>query len=363
MIPETALPLASLADTLMQLIMVLLLTAVCVAVVVVWLMLRRWGPALRSMMSMVEREVSQVERTAGAINQSANAQIKRVYSQGASVRGAIEGVHSLRAVITDLDQHTEKLKRLANQIAADPSFHGDSLLLARDASERAMDLTQTSKRAHQTYRKLLTSVQQLAVEADALRENGEEASRNAQLLTGAMERVRHVVRDGHAVPPEMRQRERATRSNRDGSGRRRDAASERYRSDEPERRPASAQDERDAVPSRLSARDDREDYAGRRPRGSRDESTPPLEDPRPPPRARRPAVEESAPPRYERDESPSLYYSSVHPAQQPSQHQPAYQQWEDPHLSGGRSREEDPRRRPPPDQRRRRPDEDPGWMR
>jgi uncharacterized protein YoxC len=325
--------LASLTDTLMQLIVVLLLMAVCVAIVIVWLVMRRWGPALKHLTNVVEREIHQVERTANAISQSANAQAKHLYRQGASVRGAIEGVRSLHSLVLDLDQHADDLRKLARQMESSSSIDGASLTLAQHAVSSADQLMHTAKRAQQTYRKLLTSVQELAEDASALRETGQEAERNAVLLTGAMERVRVAVHEPRHAEPAARRHAREDRDDwqdhpaRAARGESRRFASDDRRASDPRR---ASRSERESSGEWDPERDEPEQ---RRPRAGLDGASAALEDPRPAPRSRSNAYDDPPP----RDDDPSDRYRAA---------------WD-----------RDARPRASPDGHRRRPGSHSDWMR
>ena len=140
-------PMASLSDALMHFGMVLLLLAVGVAGVIIWLTLRQWGPALRQLSTIVDREMREAEHSAEGLQHNAQAQMKRVYRQAASVRGALDGVKSLHSLSVDIEQRAHDLRQLAHHMAAESSVHGvASDDFARYAISSADQLAETAER-------------------------------------------------------------------------------------------------------------------------------------------------------------------------------------------------------------------------
>ena len=197
--------LGSLTDTIMQFGMLVLLVAVGIAGGVVWLAVRRWGPALRHLSSVVDRELGQAEHSADLLQKSAQAQMKRVYRQAASVRGALDGVKSLGSLTKEIEERARDLQGIAQQMATDSTTFDASIDLAQYTVNSADELAHTAERAAHTYRKLVSSLDQLISETEGQRDLHEESERHVRELTGAVERVRHAVADQRGAARAPRQ--------------------------------------------------------------------------------------------------------------------------------------------------------------
>jgi hypothetical protein len=214
-------PLASITDLFTQMGLPLVISA-CVAVAIFWFISHRWGPMLQRIVTIVDREMGQAQRSAEALQQSAQSQMKRAYRQAAAVRSALDGVKSLYSLTTEIEQHARDLRQIAHRMAAESSSYGPaSGEVARYAVSSADHLAETAERAKHTYRKLLTSVNQIVADSDGLRE-GEEVERQVRELTGAVERVRLAMPE-HRGMPAKRPRTHPPRDERSVEGARRSA--------------------------------------------------------------------------------------------------------------------------------------------
>jgi hypothetical protein len=190
--------LASLGDGWLQGIVIAALTGLCVVGGVVWLAKRRWEPALQQLTMLVEREMHHAEQSAQALRAGAQAQALRAQRQAASVHGAIAGVRALHSITEDLDHCATDLKHLA-QIVTTEIAGRRAASLADHVVTSAQQLALTADQAHQTYRRLQASINQLVAEATSSQDYGQEAEQQARELTGAVERLRAGVRPRHGA--------------------------------------------------------------------------------------------------------------------------------------------------------------------
>lgn len=180
--------LASLGDGWLQGIVIAALTGLCAVGGVVWLAKRRWEPALQQLTTLVEREMHHAEQSAQALRVGAQAQALRAQRQAASVHGAIAGVRALHSITEELDHCATDLKHLAQIVAAEGSGRRTASL-ADHVVTSAQQLALTAEQAHQTYRRLQASINQLVAEATSSQDYGHEAEHHARELTGAVERL------------------------------------------------------------------------------------------------------------------------------------------------------------------------------
>jgi hypothetical protein len=189
----TQMVLASLGDGWLQGIVIAALTGLCAVGGVMWLAKRRWEPALQQLTTLVEREMHHAEQSAQALRAGAQAQALRAQRQAASVHGAIAGVRALHSITEDLDHCATDLQHLAHIVATDASGRR-AASLAEQVVTSAQQLALTADQAHQTYRRLQASINQLVAEATSSQDDGQEAEQHARDLTGAVERLRAGVR-------------------------------------------------------------------------------------------------------------------------------------------------------------------------
>ncbi len=194
---ESLLVLASLTDSLPQILLVGLVMGGCLVGVVLWLAKRHWEPTMRRLTTMVEHEMQRAERSAQALQAGMQAQNQRAQRQAASVHGAIAGVRALHNITEELDQCASDLKHLAHLMSAE----SPSRRIADHVVTSAKQIALTAEQAHQTYHRLQSSVNQLVAEATSIQDFGEEAEQHARELTGMMDRVRQGMRTRRPVAP------------------------------------------------------------------------------------------------------------------------------------------------------------------
>jgi len=205
---ELSVPLASVTDIVVQAGLVMLLVALFIAGVVTWVIMRRWGPALRQLSTIVDKEVGDAERSVEAINEKVNGQVKRVSRQGAAIRQAVNEVRSLTHFTRDIEERTTDLRKLAQQMAAESSQHGgSSMTLAEHVVTSTEQLTVTVEQLRKTYNHLLHTVNQFATEADGARAVNEEVERHIRDASGAIARVNVATHD-----PRLRGKQSRTRT-------------------------------------------------------------------------------------------------------------------------------------------------------
>lgn len=182
--------LASLAESMLPTLAVAVLAAGTGAGAALWFAARRWMPAVQRLTATVERELGRVERLAARSMRPAPGAAPPL----ASVRGALDGVQALRAIMDDLDHHSASLKHLAHRIAETSEPGAGANGLVRQATHSAEHLARTLERTRQTYRLLSASLGQLAQESDDLQAREVAVHEQARVLTGALHEVRDMAR-------------------------------------------------------------------------------------------------------------------------------------------------------------------------
>lgn len=157
-------------------------------------LLLKWGPMFSRLASSMENELQSALRVSENIQQNAHSQMKSVWRQVASVQTAIDGVRSLRTLTAELEEYANEVQQLSQHLHAE-SHHSDIYpnSLVQHAESSAKHLSMTANRARHVYQVLLRSVDQLASETEGVRSAGIDSERSVQELTGAVERVRHMV--------------------------------------------------------------------------------------------------------------------------------------------------------------------------
>lgn len=215
--------LASLAENIGSMVLVAVVSATIVGGLVLWSTTRRFAPAMKQLAIVMDREIRQAEQSAIALEKTANAQIKRVWRQAASVHDAIGGVHDLHSITTELEQQASDLRQMAHLLANESNTRASSSPgLAHHAVASAKQLSHTAERTRETYRRLLSSVNQLVAESDGIRNSGEDAERHAHELTGMVERVRSAMgnrppkgeRPSRKLPPDNAKARHASEASR-----------------------------------------------------------------------------------------------------------------------------------------------------
>jgi uncharacterized protein YoxC len=186
--------IASSADAVLQAGIVILIIAIGVGGVILWLMIRHWGPAIQRLANAMDQEISAVEKSVEALNENARAQVQRNQRHSSSVRHTLSNMQTLGVITDDLGRQVNKLQQITQQLASETPHHGGhATSLAQHAIHSAERLSSTVHHARQTYQELQEAISEFAAESSDLRVLSEENGRKADALTGAVRRIHSTL--------------------------------------------------------------------------------------------------------------------------------------------------------------------------
>jgi uncharacterized protein YoxC len=198
------------SDMITQIGLTILIMAMIIGIIIIWLVARRWGPMLRRLANIVDREIEQAEHAMDQVQHATTEAITNHQRQRESVNNAMMGIRSLSRVTRELEERANELGRFAQQLANDSTIDGSrSHNIAHQVMDSAKQLTSFAIHARHTYKQVFDSLNRAAAAHEDFEENKAEAERNVREITDAMQRIRSVVRESQ---PELRLSRASTRS-------------------------------------------------------------------------------------------------------------------------------------------------------
>ncbi len=189
----------------MESIIILLVIILLICAILIWFLFTKWLPAISKLTVTLEKETQEALKTGSALQKNSREQMKYIWKQADSAKTALNGIGSLRQMVTELEQTAEDMQAIAQQLENDTQRSGRvSSTVTRQAEAAAKRLNATANRAKYTYQLLFRSLDQLIADTEELRDFSKGNEVFAKELTGAVERVHGVVNKNNRLPHSIR---------------------------------------------------------------------------------------------------------------------------------------------------------------
>ncbi len=190
----------------MESIIILLVIILLGCAILIWFLITKWLPAISKLTTTLEKETQEALKTGSALQKNSREQMKYIWKQADSAKTALNGIGSLRQMVTELEQTAEDMQAIAQQLDNDAMRGGRiSSTVTRQADSAAKRLTATANRAKYTYQLLFRSLDQLIADTEELRDFSKGNEVFAKELTGAVERVHGAVYKNNRLPHAVRE--------------------------------------------------------------------------------------------------------------------------------------------------------------
>ncbi len=136
-------------DTMVQMLMVTTLAALCGGGIATWLVMRFWAPTIKRMAVTVDREARRRRALEEEVRNRGESG-----PRGVSVEFAGEAIRDLHNLTDDLDQHAHSLRALARRISTESTSGALPASVMQAAADRAEELARTAAQAHRTYKRV-----------------------------------------------------------------------------------------------------------------------------------------------------------------------------------------------------------------
>ncbi len=136
-------------DTMVQMLMVTTLAALCGGGIATWLVMRFWAPTIKRMAVAVDREARRRRALEEEVRHRGESG-----PRGVSVEFAGEAIRDLHNLTDDLDQHAHSLRALARRISTESNSGPLPASVLQAAADRAEEIARTAAQARRTYKRV-----------------------------------------------------------------------------------------------------------------------------------------------------------------------------------------------------------------